>query len=108
MTCANFFKEKCKFPSNRAEGEAEEAGEDACHACNLTPWFGFAEEKKTVGKANHRTAAADSAHHRNHRLRFAESKHIDVVGNYQKQAYQDNYADVFDRFMIYDFRFMIF
>ena len=86
------------FFLDRAEGKADEAGEDAEHASDLAPGIGFAEEEKTVGKANDGTATADRADDRNHRIRIAESEHVDVVTYYQKHGDHHDDTDVFDRF----------
>ena len=95
----NSQKRAIKSPCNtkkgtlhRADGEADEAGEDAEHAEEFFPRVGFFEEKQAVGKAYHRSAAADGTHHSYQTVRIAKRQHIDVVADDEKQAYQDDNA----------------
>ena len=74
---------------HRADGEADEAGEDAEHAEEFFPRVGFFEEKQTIGKAYHRTAAADGTHDGYQTIRIPQRQHIDVIRDNEKQAYQD-------------------
>lgn len=40
-----------------ADGEADESGEDAEHACQFFPGVRFVQEKQSIGKAYHRPKA---------------------------------------------------
>ena len=84
--------------SDGAEGEADEAGEDAKHAEDFAADIGFVQENEAVGKAYHRAATTNGTHNSYHGSRIAESKHIDVVTYYQKHGDHRNDSDVFDRF----------
>ena len=77
---------------HRADGEADEAGEDAEHAEEFFPRVGFFEEKQAVGKAYHGSAATNRTHDGYQAIRIAKRQHIDVVADDEKQAYQDDNA----------------
>ena len=96
MTYANKSAEKYEKWLERTYGEADEAGEDTCHASNLAPRFGFAEEDETVGEAYYGTASTDSTDDGNHRVRVAKREHVDVVGDDQKHRDHRDDSDVFD------------
>lgn len=75
---------------HRAEGEEDEAGEDAEHAEDFAPGVVLVQENQSVGEADDGTAAADGAHDGNHRIRIAQRQHIDVVGDDQKERDEEN------------------
>ena len=90
------------------EGEAYETGENTDHTEDFAPRVGFVQEKKSVGEADDRSASTDGADDGNHGVEVTESEHVNVVGDYQKHGDHRDDSDVFNRFMIYDFKFMIF
>ena len=68
----------------------------------------FFEENKPVGKTDNRTATTDGTDDCNERVGIAKSQHIDIIGDYQKQANQGDYPYLLDRLMILDLKSMIF
>ena len=54
------------------------------------------EENQTIGKADDGTAATDSAHYGNQRIRVTQSQHINIVGDDEKNRNKCDDTELFD------------
>ena len=74
----------------RTEGEADKPGEDANHTKNLVPRVVLMQKKKSVGKADNRSASTDGTDNSNHRIRVTERQHIDIIRDNQKDGNEED------------------
>ena len=66
--------------------QTDESGADTCHTEDFMERILLFEEDEAIGKADDCPTPTDGTDDRNERIRIAEGKHIDVIGDDQKHT----------------------